>query len=137
MHNIQIYDMEFKDGRLVLYIDKENKPVNIKDCEKFTSSLRFLLQSENVKDMELEVSSPGLERKLKQQQHFQTAIGKKIKVHTYQPVIYTDNDKKHKTNTLRGRLKSCSKMNILVHDGTQDRKLNLKDIKTAHVVFEN
>ena len=133
MHNVLIYDMEFKGDRLIIYIDKKQGQVDVQDCEKINSALQFLFLSENIPDMDVEISSPGLERKLTQNWHFQSALGKKIKLQTYQPVLY---DERQKTS-LEGNLHNCSEQDIVVNDGGRDWKVSLNNIKTARIVFES
>ena len=133
MHNVLIYDMEFKGDRLIIYIDKKQGQVDVQDCEKINSALQFLFLAENIPDIDLEISSPGLERKLTQSWHFKSAIGKKIKLQTYQPVFY---DERQKTS-LKGNLHSCSEQDIVINDGDRDWKVPLNNIKKARIVFES
>ena len=92
MHNVLIYDMEFSGDRLIIYIDKKQGQVDVEDCEKINKALHFLFLAENIPDMDIEISSPGLERKLTQGWHFKSAVGKKIQLQTHQP-IFMMNDK--------------------------------------------
>ena len=91
MHKALIYDVEFKP--LKVYIDKaEGEAANINLCEQVLVSLLFLLRSEGLEDIDCEVSTPGLERKLKKDWHFRSALGKKIKIYTKEPIFwYKDN----------------------------------------------
>ena len=133
MHNILIYDMEFKGDRLIIYIDKKQGQVDLRDCEKINNALKFLFLAENIPDMDIEISSPGLERKLTQGWHFQSAVGQKIQLQTYQPVFYNEQQK----NSLKGSLHSCSEQNIVVNDGNRDWSISLSNVKKARVIFGN
>lgn len=133
MHNVLIYDMEFKGNRLIIYIDKKQGQVDVKDCEKINNALNFLFLAESIPDMDIEISSPGLERKLTQDWHFKSAVGKKIQLQTYQPVFY---DERQKTS-LKGNLYSCSGQNIVINDGHRDWNISLSNVKKARVIFEN
>ncbi len=133
MHNVLIYDMEFTGDRLIIYIDKKQGQVDVQDCEKINKALQFLFLSENIPDMDVEISSPGLERKLTHNWHFQSALGKKIKLQTYQSVLY---DERQKTS-LKGNLHSCSEQGIVVNDGDRDWTVSLSNIKSARIVFES
>lgn len=99
---VLLYDIEFlkegKDQVLRIYIDKEPSGVFIDDCENTSRMLSEILdQSDMISTAyTLEVSSPGVERKLKQDWHFAKAIGKEIVVSLYAPI----NNKKTLVGTL-------------------------------------
>jgi len=76
-------------GRLVLRIlaDKEGG-ITMEECAGLSNELSELLDKGNIIEGEylLEVSSPGLDRKLKKDEDFLWAVGKRIKVTTYAPL---------------------------------------------------
>lgn len=86
---IMIYDVEFKkegsEYYLRVYIDREDQPVSIDDCEAVSRPLSDLLDEEDPIEQGyyLEVSSPGLERKLKKQRDFDRFSGHNINVSFY------------------------------------------------------
>ena len=86
MHQVRIYDVLSSASFLKVYIDND-PPVDLKTCEKFMKSLLFLLESEGLNNRECEVSTPGLERPLKKDWHFRSAIGRVIRVTTRQPFL--------------------------------------------------
>jgi len=117
-----IYDIEVKTGKLTIYIDKE-QGVTIDDCELVSKNISALL---DVKDpfpssYILEVSSPGINRKLKTKEHFEKAIGKKCIVHTHFPI---DN-----TKVFRGILTECDEKGISIGN----RRIEFDNIKKARV----
>ena len=137
INNTLIYDVEFKPSLVRVYIDSEKDYTDLNSCETFMKSLLFLLESEGMKDMECEVSSPGLERKLKKNWHFQAAIGKNVKVHTSQPVFCYDekSEKKRKKTTLTGFLHKYQDNVINVRDGFLEWIIPLNIITKANIVF--
>lgn len=86
---IIIYDVEFKkegsDYYLRVYIDREDEPVSIDDCEAVSRPLSDVLDEEDPIEQGyyLEVSSPGLERKLKKQRDFDRFSGENVCVSFY------------------------------------------------------
>lgn len=72
----------------------------------------------------LEVSSPGIERKLKRLEHFQLSIGEKVKM------TLTDKTK------LRGPLKSVEGSTIAVETEEGLREIAFDDIVKASTYFE-
>ncbi|MBN1353933.1 MAG: ribosome maturation factor RimP [Candidatus Omnitrophica bacterium] len=80
-------------GRLVLRVIADNEGgITIDECATLNNKLSELMDKENLMDgpYVLEVSSPGLDKKLETDSDFRWALGKKIKVTTYTPV---DGDK--------------------------------------------
>lgn len=87
---VELYDLEFVggskgQGRAVrVFIDKPGG-VGIQDCSNVSQGLNLLLDVEDVIPggaYSLEVSSPGLERRLREERHFLHAIGKRVWVKT-------------------------------------------------------
>ena len=81
-----LYDLEYRDGpgRLLrVFIDKEGEGVGVNDCVNVSRGLNLRLDVEDIIPggaYELEVSSPGLDRKLTQSWHYDKAIGKTVQV---------------------------------------------------------
>jgi len=137
MNNLCIYDVEFRTSLLRVYIDNETGHVDLKICEKFMKTLLFLFEAEGIKNKKCEVSSPGLERNLKKEWHFQAAIGKMVKIYTKQPVFcYDDNLEVEKKKTiLNGQLIKFKNNQIRINDGISNWIIPLNIIKKAHTVF--
>jgi ribosome maturation factor RimP len=76
-----LYDVEYLGTQKIvrIYIDKEGG-VGLDDCAKVSSGVNFLLDVEDPIENKysLEVSSPGLERRLSQKWHYEDQIGKEI-----------------------------------------------------------
>ena len=70
-----------KSLKIVVYID-HIKGIKIDDCVKITNAISPILDDDNVvnKYYNLEVSSPGLNRKLILKEHYDKFIGKVIKI---------------------------------------------------------
>lgn len=81
-----LYDLEFREGpgrTLRVFIDKAPGGVGIDDCANVSRGLNLRLDVEDVIPggaYELEVSSPGLDRKLTQLWHFQGALGQTVQL---------------------------------------------------------
>lgn len=87
----RLYDLEFHDGparALRIYIDKAQGPVSIDDCANVSRGLNLRLDVEDVIPggrYDLEVSSPGLDRKLTQLWHYDSAMGQTIRLQYRDP----------------------------------------------------
>lgn len=123
-HGVYIYDTEYKkegsDYYLRLYIDKEGG-VTINDCEDVSRELSPILDEHDfIKDAYIfEVSSPGIDRLLSRDWHFEKVIGKDIDIKLYSPI---DNSKE-----LSGKLLNydCNLITIELNgkEFTLDKKL--------------
>lgn len=88
---LKIWDVRFlKEGSswyLRIFIDKDGG-VSIDDCVDLTHAINKPLDEEDPIEQAyfLEVSSPGVERDLVRDEHFEAYIGEKIKVKMIRPV---------------------------------------------------
>lgn len=87
---LSLWDMEFqKHGPswlLRIYVDREGTGVTLDDCEAVSRDLGAALDVEDVipHAYTLEVSSPGLDRRLSKPEHFARFTGSAVKIKTYQ-----------------------------------------------------
>jgi len=99
---LELVDLEYKkEGKrwvLRVFIDGPDG-ISHNECVRVTRVLEPLLEEKDPIPHQyiLEVSSPGLDRPLKRDRDFERAIGKKIEVKTYVPLV-------DKRKTLRGTL---------------------------------
>ncbi|MEO0096986.1 MAG: ribosome maturation factor RimP [candidate division WOR-3 bacterium] len=86
---LELYDVEYDGKNLRVYIDMLGG-VTINTCEEVSNLLSLKLDTLDLipHSYVLEVSSPGVERKLKNVEHFKKAIGKKIIVQKENEYIY-------------------------------------------------
>ena len=90
-YGVLVYDVEYvkegSDWYLRAYIDKD-EGVTIDDCENVSRALNVKLDEEDyIEDAYiLEVSSPGLGRKLTKERHFRQSMGLEVELKTYKPV---------------------------------------------------
>lgn len=85
----KLYDVEFvkesSDWFLRIYIEKDGHTIDLDDCEKVSNVVSDKLDEADPisSAYNLEVSSCGLERHLREIKHFEWAVGKKILVKLY------------------------------------------------------
>ena len=82
-----IYEKEAQDYYLRIFIDTPNG-ISLDDCEKVNDAINPVLDEANyIKDQYfLEVSSPGIERKLRKDKHFEDSIDQEVEVSLYSPI---------------------------------------------------
>lgn len=121
----ELYDIEItKEGDNNFYRVYITKPggVNLNDCEKINNLISPIFDIEDpIKDKYfLEVSSPGIERKLTKRKHFEKSIGEKVKVTT------TDGEK------IKGILKSFVDDKVVIGD----KEIEFEKIKKAKTYID-
>lgn len=88
---IELVDIAYRreGGRMVLRLlcDREGG-ITLDDCTYLNEEAGKILDNENFMPEKylLEVNSPGLDRHLKTRRDFERVMGKKINVHTYEPI---------------------------------------------------
>lgn len=127
-----LYDVEYvKEGTeyyLRIYIDKESG-IDLNDCEKVSNEINEILdKADYIKEQYyLEVSSPGIERKLRKDKHLEQNISKNVEIKLFKK---DNNGKKEYT----GKLKAFNQEEIIIETDkeiTIERK-NIAQIKTIY-----
>lgn len=142
-----LYDIEFVSGsqgrgRIVrVYVDRLDSQVSIQDCEKVSNGMNLMLDVEDVVpggEYMLEVSTPGLERKLSKPSHYQTSIDKTITVKTSESIMDFNPDLPNtgKRMNAKGILKNVSEEGIVLLVDNKDMKVPFSIIEKAKVVFD-
>ncbi len=85
---LDLFDLQVSGGQLRIFVDKEGG-VALEDCAKLSRLLSPALDvAECVPNAyRLEVSSPGLNRPLRNEKDFKRFIGKKVKIKTMEKIM--------------------------------------------------
>ncbi len=132
---VSIYDVEYvKEGAdfyLRAYIDKPDG-VNIGDCETVSRALSDALdENDFIPDAYiLEVSSPGLGRKLTKDRHLEASLGEEVEIKLYKPLEGT------KDKELSGILTGYDKSHIKVDIGGTDTELDRSAIAQIRLALD-
>ena len=135
--NIEIVEVELKgSGRshlLRVYIDKP-EGVTHTDCEAVSRGMSAILDEEDPIDgtYELEVSSPGIERKLSRQKDWVRFTGKKVQVVLKDPA---QPKRFEGMITATGSADEVEKATVELADGTQF-EFPLEQVDQANLKFE-
>lgn len=128
---VRIWDVRFlKEGAewyLRIFIDKENG-VNITDCENVSRAIDPILDEKDFisQNYILEVSSPGLERELVRDEHFEEYIGKDIKVRLIRPMEGLGKE-------FCGVLKEANGAELTIEDYSGENQVTINKKDTAWV----
>ena len=79
----ELIDLELDESGLVrIFIDivDNTRDVSVKDCELLTRQLLYQLPVESLAFERLEVSSPGIDRKLTKESHFERFMGSRVQI---------------------------------------------------------
>lgn len=124
--NCRLYHMEWYNHRLKVYVDKNQNNIQLSECAQISKRIQIFLMAIGLnRQVELEVSSPGLERKLIQPWHFSSVIGKTI---TFQYIPKAD-DKK----SFSGCLTQVNDRGITLDS---NKHFDFEFIKGARLVFQ-
>ena len=127
-----LYDVEYvKEGPeyyLRIYIDKESG-IDLNDCEKVSNEINEILdKADYIKEQYyLEVSSPGIERRLRKDKHLEQNISKNVEIKLFKK---DNNGQKEYT----GKLKAFNQKEIIIETDKEiaiERK-NIAQIKTIY-----
>ena len=127
-----LYDVEYvKEGPeyyLRIYIDKDSG-IDLNDCEKVSNEINEILdKADYIKEQYyLEVSSPGIERRLRKDKHLEQNISKNVEIKLFKK---DNNGKKEYT----GKLKAFNQEEIIIETDKEiaiERK-NIAQIKTIY-----
>ena len=127
---VDLYDIqqtkEHKVNILRVYISHKDG-VNLDKCAHVSRMISPLLDIEEPMNgkYNLEVSSPGIERKLKTLHHFKCSIGSDLKV------------KEYSTNTFKGKLLEVLDDGVIIIDDINEgkRNINYDDILSASTYY--
>lgn len=128
----QLYDLEFHDGpgrSLRVFIDKAGG-VGVDDCANVSRALNLRLDVEDIiqSGYDLEVSSPGLDRKLTAKWHFEAAVDQVIKIK------YSAGGR---NQTIEARVNGVQGEVLRLNSARGELQVSLKDILSARVVPQN
>lgn len=131
--NYEVYHIEFvkenNEFYLRIYIDKE-EGISITDCEALSRKVSDVLDVEDPIDKAyyLEVSSPGLNRRLFTDEHFKKFVGREV-------LVKLNGNIEGKKN-IKGLLKEVNEENIIVEDDEKAITIPKSKIKAANLEGE-
>lgn len=125
---VYIVDVSYANGILCYYIDREGG-VGIDECEAFSRAVEEVLDREDIiaSEYSLEVSSPGVDRKLKKEREFLYYLGRKVEVKLFAPL---DGVKE-----FDGILKDYSDKTATIECNGEEKQIPVKDAVYIRLKF--
>lgn len=130
----RIWDVEYvKEGAewyLRITLDSDDG-IDIDDCEKVSRAINPIIdEADPIEDFYyLEVSSPGLERVLRKQEHFAASIGCEVEIRLFAPDEY-------KKKSYTGTLVAYSEEDLTVETEGETRKIPQNKISKVQTIFD-
>lgn len=124
-----IYEKQGKENHLCIFIDKQNG-INIEDCEIVNNAINDVLDEKNfIKDQYyLEVSSTGLEKRIRSDKHLENAINTKVRISLYKPI--------NKERELIGTLLSFDNESLKIMNDTDELIIERKNISKITTYYD-
>jgi ribosome maturation factor RimP len=127
---IELDDIEILGGGQIVRvtIDSEH-PIGVDLIAELSKGIGRLIEDDDPfpGSYTLEVSSPGLERKLTRANHYNKSIGREIKIKTFSAV---EGDKSH-----QGALVRSDEAGFTIDIDGIERKFRYEDVSSARTVF--
>ncbi len=126
---LEVYDLTYGGGVLRIIVDKPGG-VSLDEVADATKVVSRLLDDNDLVPgrYTLEVTSPGLERPLRQPEHFARAVGETISV-KLGPQVEGD-------RRIQGVLMGCDDDGITIEENGVPHRMAYSDITKARTVFE-
>ena len=131
--NLELYDLNIVNypdiSRVEVFIVSENE-IDIELTSRLNKQFQRLLENIGIEkgSYEMIVSSPGIERKLKTNRHFELALGQLVKIKLYEPI-----DQQY---VLEGLVVSTSEKNVNLIINSVDVIINFSNIKSAKIEYK-
>ena len=130
----ELYDVIYEktgknDNHLSVFIDKDDG-IQIEDCEKVNNEINDILDDEDfIKDQYfLEVSSPGLERRIRLDKHFEKYLNSLVRINLYKPI--------DKEKEIVGELVSFDEDKIKIIFNENELVIERKDISKITTYYD-
>lgn len=116
-----------RHSTLRVYIDHENG-INVDDCAEVSRQVSAILDVEDpiTNEYSLEVSSPGVDRPLFKQAHYEAAVGEEVRLRTKLP--------QEGRRNFKGDLVAVNGDMITLKVDAQDFILMLSNIERANII---
>lgn len=131
-----IYEKEGKDNYLRIFIDTDKKEeISLNDCETVNNGITDFLDEKNFIKSQyfLEISSPGIERRIRDDEQLEQNLNSKVEVHLYKAI--------EKEKTIIGILEKFDDNTVTIKKSDEKEiiieKNNITNMKTVFNWEEN
>ncbi|WP_022849791.1 ribosome maturation factor RimP [Limisalsivibrio acetivorans] len=137
-HGVELFDITFRSERggrvLRIYIDRDNETPGLEECALVSRDLSEILDKEDIIPYErynLEVSTPGLDRPLRNERDFEKYTGKLCKI-----TMKVKDETGRKNYT--GRINGVDNGSVLIYVDKESKEfaLEIDNISKARLEIE-
>ena len=123
-----IYEKEGKNNYLRIFIDNR-KQITLEDCEKVNNAITDILDEKDLIKSQyfLEVSSPGLERRIRTDKQLEILKNEKIEIHLFKAI--------DKQKIITGILKNYDQEKILLQVDEKEISIDKTNISKMKNVY--
>lgn len=139
----KLYDVQYvKEGQnyyLRIFIEKPNGNIDLNDCEKVNDGINDLLdKADYIKEQYfLEVSSTGVEKVLRKDEHLKQNIDNEVQINLFKPIEIPDGKSTKKYKEVMGILKDFDNNEITIMlEKDLLVKIDRKNISLFKTVFD-
>ena len=131
--NLELYDINIVDypsiSRVEVYIVSDNE-IDIDLTSRLNKQFQRLLENMGLEkgSYEMIVSSPGIERKLKTNRHFELALGELVKIKLFEPI--------EDEYVLEVYIESSNEQDIKLIVNSVEVVIDFSNIKSAKIEFK-
>lgn len=124
-----IYEKEGKENYLRIFIDNKNG-ISLNDCETVNNAITDILDEKDIikSAYMLEVSSPGIERRIRTEEHLKDNLNKKVQVNTFKAI--------EKQKSLEGLLKKFDDKKITLEIDNKEIEIEKNNIIIIKTVYD-
>lgn len=132
--DVELIDVEYAGGILRVTLDAVGG-IAVGQIQKVSRAVNALLDEHDpiAGAYSLEVSSPGVERRLRRPEHFTRAVGEVVSVKLIAHAVEKDAGRRFAGELLRADAEAIT---VDVNDGSGERTVRLDDIDRAKTVFD-
>lgn len=127
---IELDDIEILGGGQIVRVTVDAEaPIGVDLIAELSKGIGRLIEDDDPfsGSYTLEVSSPGLERKLTRANHYRKSIGRDVKVKSFAPI---EDDRNH-----QGALVTADEVGFTIEVNGTERKFRYEDVSSARTVF--
>jgi len=127
---IELDDVEvLGGGKLLRVVIEGDEPIGVDRIADLSRGIARLIEQDDPFPgaYTLEVTSPGLERKLRRPEQYKKAVGSDVHIKTFKKIA----DEKHH----RGQLTAVDDDEIVVSIDGDERRIEMTDVASARTVF--
>lgn len=141
----ELYDLEMvgtgASRVLRVFIDKAEDGIGIEDCSNVSKGLNEVLDTEDLipgGEYNLEVSSPGLDRRLKTEAHFKKVLHKKVAIQLSKNLgaLGVTEPSMTATKKFESELEGVEDHQIIFNLKNEKVKIPIEAVEKAKLVFE-